>query len=315
MRENNENEPEKAYEACRLCPRECGVNRLHARGFCGCGQALKVARAALHFWEEPCLSGNGGSGAVFFSGCTLGCVFCQNREISRNGFGKEITVGRLAEIFRELEEQGAQNIDLITATQFLPQVKKALEIGKEKRTIPVVYNCGGYEKPEALRELEGLVDIYLPDMKYASTDRAARYSGAKDYPEKAMKALKEMIRQCPRPEYDENGAMIKGVLIRHLVMPGGREDSVRVLRLLKEELPPGSFRLSILRQFTPTAACENYPEINRRLTSFEYDRVIEEALSLGFTDAYMQEKSSAKEEYIPPFDLSGVEEIAREKQT
>ena len=301
-----EEEYEQAYVSCRLCPRECGVNRFLTRGFCGCGTTLKIARAALHYWEEPCLSANGGSGAVFFSGCTLGCVFCQNREISRDGFGKEITVSRLAEIFRELEEQGAQNIDLITATQFLPQIRAALLLGKDQRTIPVVYNCGGYEKLETLRELEGLVDIYLPDLKYASPLMAGRYSKANDYPEKVLPAIKEMIRQCPRPEYDSTGAMKKGVLIRHLVMPGGREDSLRVLHLLKEELPAGSFRLSILRQFTPTPACKDYPEINRRLTSFEYDRVIEEALSLGFTDAYMQEKSSAKEEYIPPFDLSGV---------
>ena len=294
------------YEECCLCPRNCGVNRYERRGFCGCGTEIRAARAALHYWEEPCISGSSGSGAVFFSGCTLRCCFCQNREISAGGFGAEISVARLAEIFRELEAAGARNINLVTATQYLPKVREALLVDKETRKIPVVYNTGGYETPETVRSLAGLVDIWLPDMKNADPERARRYSGAGDYPERAMEAIQEMIRLAGPPKEDSEGYLERGVIIRHLVMPGGRKDSEAVLTRLSEELPKGSFRLSLLRQFTPTEGCRDYPELQRRLTSFEYDRVWETALRLGLDEGYCQEKSSAKEEYIPPFDLEGV---------
>ena len=296
----------REYEACRLCPRACGVNRYEKKGFCQSGTALKVARAALHYWEEPCISGTAGSGAVFFSGCSLKCCFCQNRQISAGGFGTEITVERLGQIFLELEQKGAANINLVTATHFLPQVKKALEDTKKSRHIPVVWNTGGYETVETVRSLEGLVDIWLPDMKYADPRRAALYSAAADYPETALNAIREMIRLSGDPVEDGEGLLKKGVVIRHLIMPGGRKDSVEVLHLLKDNLPEGSFRISLLRQFTPTEGCKNHPEINRRLTGFEYESVVEEALRLGLADGYRQEKSSAGEEYVPPFDLEGV---------
>ena len=321
------------YEKCRLCPRECGVNRYERTGFCGCPAQIRAARAALHFWEEPCISGKGGSGAVFFSGCTLHCVFCQNAEISQNverrqnaedsqiiethrepderianasGFGLEISTERLMEIFAELEAQGAENINLVTATQYLPQVAEALARTKKDRHIPVVYNCGGYEKVESLKRLEGLVDIWLPDFKYADPARAGRYSMAVDYPETALAAIREMVRQTGSAVFDAEGHMKRGVIVRHLVMPGGRKDSVEAVRLLAKYFSPEEIRVSILRQFTPTPGCAAYPELNRRVTSFEYESVIEEVIRLGFSDGYMQEKSSAKEEYIPPFDGEGV---------
>lgn len=295
-----------SYNNCKLCPRNCSIDRTVKTGFCGCSDKLKIARAALHFWEEPCISGKEGSGAVFFSGCTLCCCYCQNDEISRGGFGKEISVERLAEIFIELQEKGANNINLVTATQWLPSVIEALNLVKGKLRIPVVYNCGGYEKTETIKALKGYVDIFLPDLKYYAGDYSKAYSKAPDYYEVAIKAIGEMIKETGKPQFDERGMLRKGVIIRHLVLPGFRKDSINLLKRLHENFENGSYLISIMSQFTPTENSRKTCGLDRRITKFEYNSVIEEAEKLGIINGYMQEKSSAKEEYTPPFDLEGV---------
>ena len=294
------------YENCMLCPRRCGIDRRKSRGVCGQGTELRAARAALHFWEEPCLSENGGSGAIFFSGCTLKCCFCQNSDISQGGLGKVISRERLLDIMLELEKKGARNIDLITATHFLPSILPVLKELKPRLGIPIVYNCGGYERPEVLRMLEGYVDIYLPDLKYFSPELSGRYSKAPDYFEFASAAIKEMLRQCGRPVFDKDGMLKRGVLIRHMVLPGHKEDSIRLLQWMKEELPEGEWLISLLSQYTPFFHASEHPEINRRLTTYEYEKVVDAALGLGLGLGYMQERSSAKEEYTPAFDMEGL---------
>lgn len=293
-------------EQCRLCPRECGAARQSGqRGLCGAGKSLRVARAALHFWEEPCISGQTGSGTVFFSGCPLGCRFCQNHDISARCFGKDISVQRLAEIFLELQQQGANNVNLVSPTQYVPQMIEALDLAKPELKIPVVYNTGGYERVETLRMLEGYVDIWLPDAKYADPKRAGDYSNAANYPEVAFAAIAEMLRQAGDPEFDQNGMMRRGVIVRHLVMPGGMQDSFRVLEELTKLRQKQHFLLSLMSQYTPYRRDETYPELNRRVSSYEYRRVCEYAQELGF-EGFQQERSSAKEEYTPDFDLTGV---------
>ena len=397
---------EKQYLACRLCPRQCGVDRTvkpesdraqntavsgetpphdnqsadrrqHGKqsairrqaGYCRCTDRVLVARAALHLWEEPCISGihdclpsaeeaiepssgrlqetpgielpsdrpqemsgielpsgrpqvsQGGSGAVFFSGCTLGCCFCQNYAISHGRFGKEITVRELADIFLRLQDQGAYNINLVTATQYLPSVIKALELTRDRLTVPVVYNCGGYERPEIIRALSGYVDIWLPDLKYFDPSLAARCSQAGDYFTYASRAIPQMIAQTGVPVMDENGLLRSGVIVRHMVLPGARSDSIRLLHWMKENLPAGKWLLSLMSQYTPAGEAApvsvaerragksdtvRFPELTRRVTTFEYESVLNTAIDLGLTAGYMQQKSSAKEEYTPPFDLTGV---------
>lgn len=296
------------YGFCTLCPRMCGVNRRTGTGFCGLSSMPKVARAALHHWEEPCISGTNGSGTVFFSGCTLRCVFCQNYSLSHENYGRELSVDRLSEIFLELQEQGAHNINLVTAAQYLPSVLPALDRVRNRLKIPVVYNCGGYERVEILKELEGYIDIYLPDLKYYDSGLAEKYSGAANYFEVASNAVKEMIRQTGGLAWNsENPSLLaKGVILRHMVLPGAKEDSIRLLFWMKESLPENSFLLSLMSQYTPFYHSSLYPEINRRITTYEYEKVLDTAIRLGLTNGYMQKKSSAKEEYTPPFDLSGV---------
>lgn len=315
------------YENCRLCPRACGVNRAKETGFCGAGTQPRLAKAMLHFWEEPVLCGNGGSGAVFFSGCTMKCVFCQNYEISAQSFGREISVRSLADVFLSLEEQGAQNIDLITASHYLPSVLAALDLVRHRLSIPVVYNCGGYESVHTLRMLSGYVDIYLPDVKYFDDRLALTYSAAPHYFETACAALEEMLRQTGKPillsgphavespayrppaqEFDTAGQMVRGVLVRHMVLPCHRADSIAVLGHLAAQFGTDRFLISLLRQYTPFYLAKSDPalqKLNRRVTSFEYDSVVKEALRLG-VQGFIQEKSSAKEEYTPLFDLQGV---------
>ena len=291
---------------CSLCPRGCDVDRQVKTGYCGVGNTLRVARAALHFWEEPCISGEEGSGAVFFTGCNLRCVFCQNYQIARAEQGKEITVERLSEIFLELQDQKANNINLVTATHYVPQVIEALKIAKNKGLgIPVVYNCGGYESIETLKMLEGFVDIYLPDFKYVDEERAKRYSRAADYPEVAKKALEEMVRQCGVPEFDERGIMTRGVIVRHLMLPGGIKDSKAVVRYLYETYGNRIF-VSLMNQYTPLPHVADYPEINRNLKKFEYDRLVDYAISLGVENGFIQEGETAKESFIPAFTNEGV---------
>lgn len=292
---------------CHLCPRNCGVDRLAGqKGFCGVDAGIMVARAALHMWEEPCISGKEGSGAVFFSGCSLGCAFCQNRTIFKGQSGKVITVEYLAELFLDLQAQKANNINLVTAGHFLPQVREALILAKEQGlTIPVVYNSSGYEKAEMLRYLEGLVDIYLPDLKYLEADLAGKYSHAKDYPEVAMKALEEMVRQVGMPEFDERGMMKKGVIVRHLLLPGHVRNSKKVLEYLYGTYGDQIY-ISLMSQYTPMPAMKDDPQLSRKVTDREYDRLLDHAISLGVTNCFIQEGETAKESFIPEFNGEGV---------
>ncbi|MBT9778794.1 radical SAM protein [Clostridium sp. MCC353] len=299
------------YQSCELCPRKCRADRTKTTGYCKSGSQAKVARAALHMWEEPCISGRNGSGTVFFSGCTLGCCFCQNYSISQEGFGKEITVNQLADIFLRLQDQGAHNINLVTASQFLPSVIKALDLVKHRLSIPVVYNTGGYERTEAIDLLNGYVDIWLPDFKYYSGELAKRYSNAPDYFETASQAVAHMIEITGSPVFDCQDPKIpmmkKGVIIRHMVLPGCRADSSAILRWIAGNLPKGRYYISLLSQYTPFYHSKDHPEINRRITSYEYQKVVDLALELGLDQGFMQEKSSAKEEYTPPFNLEGIQ--------
>ena len=259
-------------------------------------------------WEEPCISGTTGSGTVFFSGCTLRCVFCQNFQLSHENYGKTISVSRLADIFLELQEKGAANINLVTGTQFAPSIIRALDLAKPKLQIPVVFNCGGDEKTETIRELADYVDIWLPDLKYMDSSLAKKYSSAPDYFEKASTAIKEMIRLTGGLSWNKrNPSMLdRGVIIRHMVLPGAKEDSIRLLHWIRENLPDHQYLISIMSQYTPFYRSTEYPEINRRITSYEYNKVVDTAIDLGLTEGFMQERSSAKEEYTPPFDCEGL---------
>lgn len=295
------------YQDCTLCPRMCHADRTSKTGFCRCTDEITAARAALHFWEEPCISGSGGSGTVFFSGCTLKCCFCQNYQISQEGFGKKVSTEELARIFLDLQEQGAENISLVTADQYLPSVVSALDLVKDRIRVPVVYNCSGYERLESLQLLSGYIDIFLPDLKYYDTGIAQKYSRAGDYFFYASRAIPEMIRQTGIPRFNQQGVLEKGVIVRHMVLPGQKADSIRLLHWMADHLEKGSFLLSLMSQYTPFYHASDYPEINRRITTYEYEKVLDEAVRLGLTDGYMQEKSSAKEEYTPAFDLEGIE--------
>lgn len=288
---------------CNMCPRKCGVDRDVSRGVCGVGARYRVARAALHHWEEPCISGTRGSGTVFFSGCPLKCVYCQNYEVSRNCFGREIGEERLTEIFDELTAEGAHNINLVSPTQYALMLASTLE--KHRPNVPVVYNTGGYEDVGTLRRLEGLVDIYLTDLKYCDSAVSEKYSRAADYFDRASAAVAEMSRQAPVCEFDENGIMQKGLIVRHLVLPGNVSQCVKVLDWAAENLPSGTV-ISVMSQYTPCGEAQAYPTINRRLSRKEYDIAVRHARSLGFTNVYIQQLDSSKEEYIPPFDLSGI---------
>ena len=296
----------KIYENCSLCPRNCHIDRTSSFGFCQSSSQIKAARAALHHWEEPCISGTRGSGAIFFSGCILRCCFCQNYRISSETYGKEISEQKLAQIFLELQNQGAHNINLVTATQYLPSILNALDRIKDKLNIPVVYNSSGYEKPETIRLLKDYVDIYLPDLKYFSSKLSQKYSKAEDYFKVASNAVRLMIEQTGKPVFDSDGILQKGVIIRHLVLPNCRKDSITLLHWIKETLPDKSYLISLLSQYTPFYKSHEYPELNRRITTYEYESVLKEAISLGLVEGFMQEKSSAKEEYTPPFNLEGL---------
>lgn len=286
---------------CTLCPRKCG--RLRPDGFCRMGENPRVARAALHFWEEPCISGTRGSGAVFFSGCSLRCVFCQNQEISAGGFGKDISVERLREIFGELIAMGAHNINLVNPTHFAGAIAEALD---KPLPVPVVYNSGGYDRVETLRMLDGKVQVYLPDMKYAQAELGARYARAADYPEVAKAAIQEMVRQTGPYQLDENGMLVSGVLIRHLVLPGHLQNTRQVIDWVAQTFAPGTVLFSLMSQYTPCGDLSHTPELNRRLTKREQAAAEEYLFAAGIEDGFVQERASAKQEYIPAFDLTGV---------
>ncbi len=287
---------------CTLCPRQCNADRSSSVGFCGAGDKLRVARASLHHWEEPCISGSNGSGAIFFSGCVMRCVYCQNYEISAENKGADISVERLSEIFLELQQQGAHNINLVNPTHYVPQIISALDMAGERLQIPVVYNSGGYERVETLRMLEGYVDIYLPDVKYFS-EEAAKLSSAPHYFDTAMTAVEEMLRQTGATRI-EGGLLRKGTVVRHLVLPYLYKDSVEVITRLGERFGK-NILFSLMSQYTPFHKAKENPRLNRRITTFEYNKALDAVLEAGL-EGFMQERSSAKEEYTPSFDLSGV---------
>ncbi len=330
-------------EKCQLCPRNCGADRRgesvvnyetysestmvknyetyngsttagncethrksESAGYCGMTEDIYVARAALHMWEEPCISGDEGSGAVFFSGCTLRCVFCQNHEIAAGKAGKRITKERLVEIFLELQEKKANNINLVTPTHYILQLAEVITTARSRGlAIPIVYNTSGYEKVESLRMLDGLVDVYLPDFKYVSTELSKKYSNAADYFEVASKALAEMYRQVGEPQFNEKGIMIKGIIVRHLLLPGYVEDSKNVIEYLYKTYKNGIY-ISIMNQYTPLLHVKKYPEIDRKVTAEEYDEVVDYAVEIGVVNGFVQEEGTASESFIPEFDYEGV---------
>ena len=286
---------------CDMCPRHCGADRTAGLGVCGAPEVFLVSRVALHLFEEPCLSGERGSGTIFFGGCNLHCVFCQNRAISGGDVGEKTDERALEKHIFHLVEQGAHNINFVTPTHYTHSLARLLERIKHRLPVPVVWNSGGYESMEALRSLDGLVDVYLPDFKYASRELAARYSYAPDYPEVALAAVEEMYHQRGAVRFDADGMMINGVMVRHLVLPACRKDSMAALSLLAERLPVQDVKLSLMSQFTPDFVdAAAYPELARRVTSFEYESVVRHALSLGF-DGYLQDRSSAIKDYTPEF--------------
>ena len=295
------------YENCLLCPRKCGINRSTGQtGVCGVSSEIKVARAALHYWEEPCISGKKGSGAVFFSGCSLHCVFCQNREISDGKEGKVISKERLSDIFMELADKGANNINLVTPGQYIPDIVWAVNDAKSRgMKLPIIYNTSGYENVTELKLLEGIVDVYLPDFKYMDSTLSAMYSRAKDYPSVAKQAISEMVRQQPDVVIDDaTGLIQKGVIVRQLLLPGHVNDAKAVLKYLYDTYHDHVY-ISMMSQFTPIAL-KDYPEINRTVTRREYERLVDYALEIGITNAFIQEGDVAKDSFIPAFDCEGV---------
>ncbi len=288
-------------DCCNICPRNCKVNRnSNEIGFCKAGNKIKIARYSLHFWEEPCISGEAGSGTIFFSGCNLKCIFCQNYDISFNNSGKEISIERFAEICLELQEKGALNINLVTPTIYIPLIKEGLILAKKKGLIiPIVYNTSGYESLESLKELDGLIDIYLPDFKYFDNCLASKFSSAQNYFEVASLALKEMFRQVGTPIF-ENDIMKKGVVVRHLLLPKHIDDSKKVIKYLYDTYKDNIY-ISIMNQFTPVRKIDKYKELNETIEDSEYDELINYALDIGIEKAFIQEGETCKESFIPDF--------------
>lgn len=293
---------------CHLCPRDCGVQRWDGqKGVCGVtGAGILGARAALHMWEEPCISGENGSGTVFFSGCPMRCVYCQNYQIANTEIAKSITVERLAEIFLELQAKHAANINLVTPTHYSLEIIEAAKIARVNGlTLPIVYNCSGYEKVETLKLLEGIVDVYLTDFKYMDAEIAARYSKASDYPQVAKAALQEMVRQTKAAEFDDEGMMTKGVIVRNLLLPDQLENSKAVVKYVYETYGNQVF-LSLMNQYTPLPHVKAWPELNRRVTEAEYEELVDFAIELGVENGFVQEGETAEENFIPAFDYEGL---------
>lgn len=287
-------------EKCTLCPRKCGADRDVSLGVCGVGNELKIAKVMLHMWEEPSISGKRGSGAIFFSGCSLGCVYCQNREISHTGMGKTVSTRELADIMLDLQARGAHNINLVTPTHYSHKIKEAISTVRDKLKIPVVYNTSGYELCEEIEGLRGYVDVFLVDIKYFSPELSKKYSGASDYYERASQALLKMLELCPSVVLDGEGMIKSGVILRHLVLPSLRADSMAMLSDVAKRVDVSRLKLSLMSQYTPDFCPEQFSELRRRITSFEYDSVIKHAVSLGY-DGYMQDKSSSNKVYTPDF--------------
>ena len=291
---------------CRLCPKNCGANRAVSAGWCGAGDKIKIARAYVHKWEEPCICGGEGSGTVFFSGCNLKCVFCQNKAISHGGAGRDISMERLCDIFFELKRKGASNINLVTADCYIPKIIPAIARCKEKDiNLPFVFNTSSYLKGDSVDMLDGLIDIYLPDLKYMDEKLSYKYSLASDYPRYAVSAIDKMVAQRGKPRFDSDGNMKSGVLIRHLVLPGNVLNSKKVIRHIYNSYGDDVY-ISIMNQYTPFGNLEKFPEINRRVSDDEYKRVVDFALSIGVKNAYIQDGEASCESFIPEFDLRGV---------
>ncbi|ORX24393.1 radical SAM protein [Thermoanaerobacterium sp. PSU-2] len=293
-------------EVCNICPRNCNVDRSTKVGFCGMSSEIHVAKAYLHEWEEPCISGSRGSGTVFFTGCNLRCVFCQNYKISQENFGVSVSPEKLADIFMNLEKTGAHNINLVTPTIFVPKIKEAIIIARNNGlSIPIVYNSNAYESVESLRSLEGLIDIYLPDLKYYSNEVAVKYSNAPHYFEYATKAILEMYRQVGDPVFDSDGIMKRGIIIRHLILPGKLDETKRILKWIKDNLSNEVY-VSLMGQYTPFYNANKYQELNRRISNREYEEAIEYFFELGLENGFVQDDESASESFIPDFDLEGI---------
>lgn len=291
---------------CEICPRQCGSDRYISTGACGADAEIQVSKAFLHQWEEPCISGEKGSGTIFFSGCNMKCVFCQNHKISQENFGKKISISRLAEIMLELQDKGAHNINLVSPTPYAAHIVEAVKIAKaEALSIPVVYNTNGYESVKTLRMLKGTIDIYLPDIKYCSDAFALKYSKVRDYFIHASEAVLEMIEQVGYPVFDDSGIMQRGVLIRHLILPDLLEDSKKILNWIKADLGEQAY-VSLMCQYTPMFNAGNYEEINRRLEDWEYDLIIDHFFKIGLENGFIQELESANSCYTPDFDLLGI---------
>lgn len=297
---------EKMLKNCRLCPRKCGIDRYEKSGYCGTGAEILGAKACLHQWEEPCISYKNGAGTVFFSGCGLHCCFCQNNSISSDIKGKSITVNQLGDIFLRLRDSGADSIELVTPTHFAPQIISALDMVKNQLGIPVIWNSGGYELPETIELLNGYIDVYLPDIKYYSPQVSAKYSNAPDYFRYASEAVLKMTEQVGKLTYNSEGGLVRGTIIRHLVLPSHRHDSMKILDWIAENISPENALLSLMSQYTPFEHVpENCPELRRRVTKMEYNSVVRHADELGLK-GFMQEKTSASAEYVPDFDFSGL---------
>ena len=292
----------KINNTCHLCPRNCGIDRTKALGYCKSPDTIKIARVGLHEWEEPCLSCGKGSGTIFFSGCNLGCVYCQNNEISSHLHGKAISVQTLADEMLKLQDMGAVNINFVTPTHYADKIVMALDMVKGKLQIPTVYNCGGYENVETLKMLEGYIDIYLPDLKYFSPEISAKFSGCSDYFDVAVSAIEEMSRQTGAPCFDDEGHMKKGTMVRHLVLPSLYKDGMEAFSNLVKRVDPKEIAVSIMCQYFPTHRAKEYPEIGRKTTTLEYMKVVDFVRTLGFEYGFMQERESAKKEYVPNFD-------------
>ena len=288
---------------CNMCPRKCSADRKNSVGFCGVPQDFVIARAALHHWEEPCISGKNGSGTVFFSGCNLRCVYCQNYPISHGCFGTRISDKRLTEIFDSLIEQGAENINLVNPTHYALQLARVLK--DYKSPVPVVYNSSGYESVETLKQLEGLIDIYLPDLKYITADRAQKYSAAADYFEKASAAIAEMRQQVPEDVFSPDGKLLKGLIIRHLILPMNTNRSIEIFSWIKKTLGERTL-VSLMAQYTPCGEIDAFPELQRRITEREYNKVLSFLEEEGFENAFVQQRTAADSGFIPDFDLTGV---------
>ncbi|URZ03348.1 radical SAM protein [Clostridium felsineum] len=289
---------------CKLCPRECCINRLDGKkGFCLSSDKVKIARVSLHAWEEPCISGTKGSGTIFFSNCTLRCVFCQNHEISSEGIGKEVSIERLSEIFLEQQARGANNINLVTPTHYAPQIIEAIKLAKNKGlTLPILYNSNGYVNLETIKLLDGYIDVYLPDLKYFDDKYAVKYSKAPNYFKVATNAIEEMFRQVGEPVFNEEGLITKGVIIRHLMLPSLLFDSKKIMNYIYNTFN-NSVYVSIMNQYTPTFNAEKYPEINKPLNPKHYDALIDYSLSIGIENGFIQDTGTNSKSFIPEFDL------------